>query len=56
MTEKLTHEEFDRQVEEAMQSPTAQGGQGFSPGIQKMRHTASKRKPLRQGNQLPIAR
>ena len=56
MAEKLTHEEFDRQVEEAMQPATAQGGQGFAPGIQKMRQTASKRKPLPVRRQLPIAR
>ena len=56
MAEKLTHEEFNRQVEEAMQSPTAQGGQGFSLGIQKMRQTASKRKPLQQGRQITVAR
>ncbi len=54
MAEKLTHQEFDRQVEEAMETPTAQGGQGFSPGIQKMRQTASKRKPLPARRQLPI--
>lgn len=56
MAEKLTHEEFDRQVEEAMKPPTTQAGGGFAPSIQKMRQTASKRKPLRQGRQLTIAR
>lgn len=53
---KLTHEEFDRQVEEAMKSPTAQAGRGFSPNIQRMRQTASKRRPQGRGRQLPIAR
>lgn len=46
MADKLTHEEFDRQVEEAMKPPTAQAGRGFSTGIQKIRQTAKQRRPM----------
>ena len=57
MAEKLTHEEFDRQVEEAMNPPVAnQGaGQGFSPGIQKMRQSAKRRRPIPAGRNRQIA-
>lgn len=55
MAEKLTHQEFDKQVEEAMNPSTAQAGGGFAPGIQKMRQTASKRKPLPARRRLPTA-
>ena len=56
MAEKLTHEEFDKQVEEAMNPSSAQAGGGFSPSIQKMRETASKRKPLPTRRPLPVTR
>lgn len=54
MAEKLTHEEFDRRVEEAMKPQGMQGGAGFAPAIQKMRQIASKRRPQGAGRPGPI--
>ena len=42
---KLTHEEFDRRVKEAMK-PAQAAGRGFSPAIQQLRQTAKARKPM----------
>ena len=43
---KLTHEEFDRRVRKAMEPPAGGPGQGFSPGVDKMRQIAQPRRPL----------
>jgi len=51
---KLTHEEFDRRVTEAMKGGTAQGRQRFSPSVERMRQTA--RRPASRRPQLPMAR
>ena len=53
----LTHQEFDRQVEEAMKPPAGRqvAGQGFSPGIQKMRQSAKGRRPVPAGRRLQRA-
>ncbi len=53
----LTHQEFDRQVEEAMKPPAGRqvAGQGFSPGIQKMRQSAKRRRPIPAGRNRQIA-
>lgn len=54
---ELTHDEFDRQVQEAMLPPQTNRGNGFSPGIQKLRQTAQQRRPalLRSPRQqLPV--
>lgn len=45
MADKLTHEEFDRRVREAMKPAQTMGG-SFSPAIQQLRQTAKLRKPL----------
>ncbi len=57
MADKLTHEDFDRQVEEAMKPPAGRqvAGQGFSPGIQKMRQSAKGRRPVPAGRRLQRA-
>ena len=53
----LTHEEADRRIREAMKPPVARqgAGQGFSPGIQKMRQSARGRRPTPASRNLPIA-
>ena len=56
MAEKLTHEEFDRRVTEAMKPPAKQGRQNFSPGIQRMRQAGRQRSPMPIRPQLPLAR
>ena len=54
---ELTHEEADRRIKEAMKPPVARqgGGQGFSPGIQKMRQSAKGRRPTPAGRKLQVA-
>ena len=42
---KLDHDEFDRRVKEAMKPPRG-AGQGFSPGVNKMRQQVQPRTPL----------
>lgn len=42
---KLTHEEFDRQVDEAMQPQTAQAGRGFAPGLNRLRQAVRQPRP-----------
>ena len=44
---KLTHEVFDRRVKKAMEPPVTGPGQGFSPGVNRMRQEARPRVPLR---------
>ncbi len=51
-----TLKEWEDRVRKAMKPQATQSGQGFSPDIQKMRQTASKRRPQRPSRQLPIAR
>ena len=43
---KLTHEEFDRRVMEAMKPKSEQAGGNFAPGIQQLRQSANKRRQL----------
>ncbi len=52
----LTHQEFDRRVEEAMKPPANANGQNFTPGIEDLRQAAKVRKPSVPGKQLTIAR
>lgn len=56
MADNLTHEEFDRRVRDAMKPPVAQGGQGFAPGLQRIRQTAGQTRPMPARRQLPMAR
>ena len=42
---KLTHDEFDRRVREAMKPPRG-AGQGFSPAVNKMRQEVRPRAPM----------
>ena len=55
MPEKLTHEEFDRRVREAMKPPATQVGQSFSPAIQNLRQTARQRGSIPAKRPLPTA-
>ncbi len=50
-----TLKEWEDRVRKAMKPQTAQAGRGFSPGIQRMRQTASKRRPTPARRPLPIA-
>lgn len=51
---KLTHEEFDRQVEEAQKPPSDQTGGNFAPGVQQLRQAAGKRRQLTPAPSRPI--
>lgn len=45
MADKLTHQEFDRRVEEAMKPQAGgNGGGNFAPGLQQLRQVAGRRR------------
>ena len=52
---RLTHDEIDRRVEEAMKPPSQKQGQNFDPGIQGLRQAAA-RKGLPTRKELPPGR
>lgn len=53
---KLTHQEFDRRVEEAMKPQAAGGGGGnFAPGLQQLRKAASQRRQLTPQRPIPAS-
>ncbi len=41
---KLTKDEFNRRVREAMKPPAAASGNRFAPGLQSLRQAASRRR------------
>lgn len=47
--------EWEERVRKAMEPPATQGGQGFSPNIQRMRQTA-KRRPIPTRRRPPAGR
>ena len=58
MAERLTHEQFDLEIEEAMKPPSGKQGQTFTPGIEALRETMARKRLSagQQQEQLPVAR